>query len=74
MAVPIGEAQLLGIFLQAIVYGIYLVTVGRCAHALLEPKDGSQSLYLIDVAAAMVLLVTLNIAVCFRYVLDTFST
>ena len=73
MAISLGEAQLVANFVQAIVYGIYLVTAGHCAYALLAGGNGAKKrYYLIAVAAAMLVIVTLNIAVCFRYILDTF--
>ena len=73
MAISLGEAQLVAIFVQAIVYGIYLVTAGHCAYALFGGGNrGARRWHLIVVAAAMLVVVTLNIAVCFRYILDTF--
>ncbi|TFK38521.1 hypothetical protein BDQ12DRAFT_582127, partial [Crucibulum laeve] len=37
---PITEAQLWGLFLESIAYGIYLVTVAYCAQALLRSSAG----------------------------------
>lgn len=70
---PIGEAQLVAIFVQAIVYGVYLVTAGHCAYVLFGGGKGTKRRCLLTcVAAAMMVVTTLNIAVCFRYILDVF--
>ena len=69
---PIGEAQLVAIFVQAIVYGIYLSTAGRCAHVLLFTERGvKKPCHLLCVAAAMLVVITINIIVCFVYIWDT---
>ena len=71
--VSLGETQLVSKFVQAILYGIYLVTAGNCARALLAGRnDIGKRILFIGVAIAMLIVVSLNIIVCLRYILVTY--
>lgn len=73
---PIDEAQLISLFMEAVTYGVYLVTLGMCIQALFMGSVGregrSRNWPLIIVAAAMFVFETLNIACSLRFSLDAF--
>ncbi|KAK0192000.1 hypothetical protein F5146DRAFT_1037973 [Armillaria mellea] len=75
---PVGEAQLTGLFVESIFYGLYLITLFSCFHGLLTTSDGSlksrRTINYKMVAASLWMLVfsTLHVACHLRFVLDAF--
>ena len=74
-SLPVDEAQMVSIFTEAVVYGIYLVTCGMCVQALFWGKTGHKDKYnwpLICVAAAMFVFSTSDVAFSLRHNLIAF--
>ena len=72
---PIDEAQLVSMYMEAIAYGIYVVTFGMCMRALLWSRDGTKKLHnwpMIVFTMTMFIFATLDIAVALRHNLDAF--
>ncbi|GJF00792.1 hypothetical protein PsYK624_170930 [Phanerochaete sordida] len=72
---PVAEAQIVALFMEAIAYGIYLVTLGLCARALFWGRAAARGRHhwpLIAVALAMFVFATLDVAFGLRHVLDAF--
>lgn len=72
---PIDEAQIVALFMEAVAYGIYLVTLGMCLHALFLGNTGRKERYnwpLIVVALTMFLFATFDVAFGLRHNLDAF--
>lgn len=72
---PVGEAQIIALFMEAVAYGIYLVTLGLCARALLWRRAGTRERCnwpLIAVALAMLTFTTLDVSFGLKHVLDAF--
>ena len=75
MAFSIAEAQLVALFMEAIAYGIYLVTLGLCVRALFWGSTGTKERYnwpLVVVAALMCTFATFDVAFGLRHNLDAF--
>lgn len=75
MAFPISEAQLVAMFMEAVTYGIYLVTFFLCMRALLDGRDGERKHYnwpMICVVLGMFVLATLDVALTLRRALEAF--
>ena len=74
-AFPVDEAQMISLFAETVVYGIYLVTLGMCIRALFWGNHGRKRCYnwpLIIVAASMFLFATFDITFGLRHNLDAF--
>ena len=73
---PVAEAQIVALFMEAVAYGIYLVTLGLCARALAWGRAGERRARfnwpLVAVALAMFVFATLDVAFGLRHVLDAF--
>lgn len=78
---PIGQAQLIALFVECILYGIFLVSLGHCLRTLLFTReDGHQGLKiranvnrrLLVIALLLCLFPTLNVALGVRRCLNTF--
>lgn len=75
-AFPVAEAQIVALFMEAVAYGVYLVTAGLCARALLgghrRQRGARRRWPLAAVAGAMALFATLDVAFGLRHNLDAF--
>jgi Kef-type K+ transport system membrane component KefB len=72
---PVDEAQLVALFMEAVAYGIYLVTLGMCLRALFWGSTGKKERYnwpLIIVVGLMFVFCTLDVAIGLRHTLDAF--
>jgi hypothetical protein len=72
---PIDEAQIVALFMEAVTYGIYLVTLGLCIRALFWGSTGRKDRYnwpLIIVAGLMCVFATFDVAFGLRHNLDAF--
>jgi len=77
---PIGEAQLVGLFMESVTYGIFLVTFGLCMQALCfeknstfvwrRPRDIRWGMLL--VAFLMFAFATMDVAFGLRHILQAF--
>ena len=71
--ISIAEAQLLGLFLQSLAYGVYLVTLGVCVRALFCSHAKSRLVWLYAVAViSMCVFTTCDMARSVRLDLDAF--
>jgi hypothetical protein len=73
---PVDEAQLIKVFMEAVAYGVYLVTVGMCVRALFWENIGRRrerlNWPLIVVAALMCTFATMDVSFGLRHNLDAF--
>lgn len=74
---PVDEAQIVALFMEAVAYGIYLVTFGLCVRVLFCGRRGTKrrkryNWSLIVVAALMFIFATLDVAFGLRHNLDAF--
>jgi len=71
----IDEAQLVSLWMEAISYGIYLVTLGLCIRALFWGSTGKKEYYnwpLIIVAFLMCFFLTFDVSISLKHILDAF--
>lgn len=76
-AFPVAEAQLVALFMEAVTYGIYVVTFALCARALFWNKQGLKSRRTIHwpmvvVMVLMAIFATLDLALGLRHNLEAF--
>lgn len=72
---PVTEAQLVALFMEAVTYGIYLVTVTRCAYVLFFDRQGLKRTInwpMVVVMVLMAVFATLDVALGLRHNLDAF--
>jgi hypothetical protein len=72
---PIDEAQIVALFMEAVAYGIYLVTLGLCVKALFWGSTGQKDRYnwpLVAVAGLMCVFATSDLAFRLLHNLDAF--
>lgn len=72
---PVDEAQLVALFMEAVAYGIYLVTLGICARALFWDRLGFRHAVnwpMVAVVLAMAIFATIDVALGLRHNLDAF--
>jgi hypothetical protein len=73
---PVDEAQLIKVFMEAVAYGVYLVTVGMCIRVLFWENTGRRrerlNWPLIVVAALMCTFATMDVSFGLRHNLDAF--
>ena len=72
---PVDEAQIVALFMEAVAYGVYLVTLGLCVRALFWGRAGRKERInwpLVVVAALMAVFATLDVAFGLRHNLDAF--
>ncbi|KIP05679.1 hypothetical protein PHLGIDRAFT_119583, partial [Phlebiopsis gigantea 11061_1 CR5-6] len=70
---PVAEAQIVALFMEAVAYGLYLVTLGLCVRALFWGRRRERRNWpLVVVAALMALFATLDVAFGLRHNLDAF--
>lgn len=74
---PIDEAQIVGLFMECICFGIYLVTLAQCLRALLwsDMEHGFKSNVnwpMLTVALLLCIFATLDVAFGLRHNLDAF--
>jgi len=74
---PITEAQLTGLFVEAVVFGIHIVTFGFCMHALLT-DNGRKKRWrdvrwvMVVVAVALFVIATFDLALGFYHNIKAF--
>lgn len=74
-AFPVDEAHIVALFMEAVTYGVYLVTLGMCLRALFWGNTGRKKRYnwpLIVVALLMFVFSTFDVALGLRHNLDAF--
>lgn len=74
-AFPVDEAQIVALFMEAVAYGIYLVTLGMCIQVLFWGRTGRKERYnwpLVAVAASMFIFATFDVSFGLRHNLDAF--
>ncbi|GJE85142.1 hypothetical protein PsYK624_012200 [Phanerochaete sordida] len=72
---PVTEAQLVALFMEAVTYGIYVVTFTRCAYVLFFDRQGIKQTInwpMVVVMALMAIFTTLDLALGLRHNLDAF--
>ena len=72
---PVGEAQLVSVFLQSVTYGIYLVTLWITARALFFDALGERKKVnwpMVAVMSLMAVFATLDVALGLKHNLDAF--
>ena len=72
---PVDEAQLVALFMESVTYGIYLVTLGICAHVLFWDRQGLRQRInwsMVTVVTLMAVFSTLDVALGLRHNLDAF--
>ena len=75
MSFPVAEAQLVALFMEAVTYGIYVVTFAMCARALFWDKQGLKKRInwpMVVVMALMAIFATLDLALGLRHNLNAF--
>ena len=77
MSFPVAEAQLVALFMEAVTYGIYVVTFALCARALFWDRQGLKNRRAINwpmvvVMVLMSIFATLDVALGLRHNLDAF--
>lgn len=75
MSFPVDEAQLVALFMEAIAYGVYLVTLGICARALFWDRLGLRRTVnwpMVVVVVLMAVFATIDVALGLRHNLDAF--
>ena len=74
-AFPVAEAQLVALFMEAVTYGIYAVTLALCARALFWDQQGLKRTINWPMVVVMVLMAifsTLDLALGLRHNLEAF--
>ena len=72
---PVDEAQIVSLFMEAVAYGIYLVTLGLCVRALFWGTTGSKERInwpLVTITTLMFIFATFDVAFGLRHNLDAF--
>lgn len=74
---PITEAQLTGLFVEAVVFGIHIVTFGFCLHALLTDNGRKKrwrdvQWVMVVVAVALFVIATFDLALGFYHNIKAF--
>lgn len=74
---PVDEAQTVALFMESVVYGIYLVTLGICVRVLFWGRAGVHTRHTINwpmvvVVALMAVFATLDVALGLRHILEAF--
>lgn len=74
MALGISEAQLLGLFLESVFWGIQLVTYISCLHTIFGDCDGvhAKRKFIAAVSTVFLLMTTLNEGLIVHNTLDAF--
>ena len=72
---PVDEAQIIALFMESVVYGIYLVTLAACVRALFWDTQGFKrniNWAMVVVTGTMAIFATLDLALGLRHNLDAF--
>jgi len=71
---PVDVAQMVGLFMECILYGVYLVTFGMCMRALLSKRTANASIkyHMVLVSLLMFTFATLDVAFGLRHNLEAF--
>ena len=74
-AFPVTEAQIVALFMEAVTYGVYVVTLAMCIRSLFWDRQGLKTKInwaMVIVMVLMAIFSTLDVALGLRHNLDAF--